>query len=928
LGYNIRGWLKGINTDYANGANETIPGTGGHWFGMELNYDWGFDNKQYNGNIAGIKWRSKGDGVQRAYGFGYDKVNRLLSADFSQGTGSVYADDPRIDFDVQMGNGTDAASAYDENGNILAMKQRGLKGLSSDLIDDLSYTYLNPHATTLSGGDSYQYFYTPVTNTGTNLLYDVTDDKNDPDSKLGDFNDQTVHYRQGYTVEKPGTYIDGWPEFQPSPILAKYMYDFNGNLILDMHKGLANFFDREWDSPDNYYDGIVYPGISYNHLNLPNHITVFNMDPRPTQKGDITYIYDAIGNKLAKQVIDFGNAANNHQKKYTNTTYIGGFIYESSGPTTDALTNAGQLQFFSMEEGRIRPITLTDGTLSYAFDYMIKDHLGNVRTVLTDEQKQDKYIPASMEPANSDEEKKYYGKIDETRAHKSDITCYPGSDPYTDPNEYVSRVNGTDNKMGPGITLKVMAGDKFNVRVSSWYKTGLTTPQIQPVVPTVLKELADALASGIGVTPGNHISLADLQDGTVLTPGIADFFTQRDISTAPGKPKAFVNWILFDEQFKMVQSSSGAEQVPDESAFGDCPHEIIHAHNILDKPIDKNGYLYVYVSNETPNIDVFFDNLQVTHIRGPLLEETHYYPFGLTMAGISSKALGFGGGENRRKFNGGNELQSKEFSDGSGLETYDAVHRMYDPQIGRFMQADPMAEVFSDWSPYVYANNNPILLNDPLGLAGDTAWKTLQTVTVTPKPKAGMITINNSPGTGYRKNPNYNPFINNSGPSYIRYQAWNNQDPAHPEQMSYGQAALGLAAWLPWGAAVKGVGWAFRLYKARQLIEASLGAARYLKLFTPLNELDVVTTLYRGTTGSEAGSSVLFLTEDAAVAATYVKNGGQVVSYDVTQFALKSLQASGELSLKTGIHGTTGAISTEYMFQGKDLVEALNSIAK
>ncbi len=84
------------------------------------------------------------------------------------------------------------------------------------------------------------------------------------------------------------------------------------------------------------------------------------------------------------------------------------------------------------------------------------------------------------------------------------------------------------------------------------------------------------------------------------------------------------------------------------------------------------------------------------------------------MAGISSKAAGKL--ENKRKFNGGNELQSGEFSDGSGLELYDAKNRMYDAQLGRFGQIDALADMSQSTSPYVFASNNPISINDPLGL--------------------------------------------------------------------------------------------------------------------------------------------------------------------------------------------------------------------
>ena len=640
--YNIRGWLKGINWNYAAASGPTtsqINLPSNKWFSMDLSYDWGFTStaNQYNGNISGMRWKTLGDGQERAYGFSYDAVNRITKGNFTENVNSTTWDvSAGIDFTMQ-------GITYDENGNIKTMQQNGLKitsaGLSSPAIDNLTYTYNG-------------------TNQVSNKLLAVTESPaiGTTNNMLGDFTDKNAG-------------------------LNDYTYDVNGNLTSDQNKKIT--------------------GILYNHLNLPWQVSINNDDG--TAKGTITYIYDAAGNKLEKRTSEAASATNNKYAKQTYTAYIEGNVYENN-----------VLQFFGQEEGRIRPKRDPNGVfLDYVYDYFLKDHLGNARMVLTDDHRTDPYPAATMETANAAVENTFYSNIDATR-YTPLPPGYP-VDTYTSPNNAVAKVTAAAGgiKVGPSILLKVMAGDKFNLRVSSWYNT-YSVPPGSTVSP--LTDIATALTNGVPGVSGGKVAAGQLS-GTTLNPSVTSFLTTRDLSTVTNRPKAYVNWVLFDDRFNYVNSSSGAEQVPAESYFNNAgtPKNFVHIR--ANMPIDKNGYLYVYVSNETQNIPVYFDNLQVTQIRGPLLEETHYYPFGLTMSGISSQAAkGTDYAENKKGFNG-NELQSKEFSDLSGLAWYDFNARTYDPQIGRFIQIDPTPDEAGQESltPYHFSGNNPIRYNDPDG---------------------------------------------------------------------------------------------------------------------------------------------------------------------------------------------------------------------
>jgi len=324
-----------------------------------------------------------------------------------------------------------------------------------------------------------------------------------------------------------------------------------------------------------------------------------------------------------------------------------------------------------------------NGAALTEYQYHLKDHLGNVRLTFTTGGGTMSSMVATMETENAELEESAFENIEATRQVDALYNVTEGGNTS-------ARLNAAEGRvMGPWTSLHLMPGDTVRMSVYAKYDEPAKTNEgitgmAGIIAATLTQETVTDLA--MQVTEGLNQALAA---------GGAGLLAKDN-----GIPKAYLNYIFFDAEMKT--KSANFKQVS-EAAHGSF--EKLELEFIAE----EEGYLMAYTSNETnEDLNVFIDQMSLTHTTGPIVRMDDYYPFGMVYktSELDGKLT------NKFLYNG---KEKQELTD-----WYDYGARMYDPALGRWHTIDPMAEKYPIINPYNYCFNNPVNLFDPDGMDPDS----------------------------------------------------------------------------------------------------------------------------------------------------------------------------------------------------------------
>jgi RHS repeat-associated protein len=108
------------------------------------------------------------------------------------------------------------------------------------------------------------------------------------------------------------------------------------------------------------------------------------------------------------------------------------------------------------------------------------------------------------------------------------------------------------------------------------------------------------------------------------------------------------------------------------------------------------------------------NNNGIPEVPSEIIQEEHYYPFGMKMTGPWMGATA--GAKSAYQYNGIEHL------DAFDLDVNMALYRTLDPVVGRWWSVDPKGEYLTGLSPYNAMNNSPAVYNDPDGDIAPLIW--------------------------------------------------------------------------------------------------------------------------------------------------------------------------------------------------------------
>ncbi|ELR69986.1 hypothetical protein C900_04430 [Fulvivirga imtechensis AK7] len=694
--YTIHGWLKGIN----NPGSMDDPAAAADAFAMSLNYYSGDyqglgttvggllppeeGRSLYNGNISAWETASRtSEDTWMRIGnqYTYDELNRIRISNFN-----VIRDNQHY-----TRGGFHSDFSYDANGNLQMLNRNDIDAENMDAlvyhlqtgknrlsyVEDNSTIAVDKHKNDIENQPANNYTYDAIGN----LTYD-TQEK------------MAVEWTVYGKVESITHQDDGTTRFK---------YDAAGNRVVksstDEHGNIStNYYVR--DASGNIM--AVYKATEVN--GVQNTV----LQEVPIYGSDRLGAYKPKGSFASDVVITSTLTADKQTNVYEGVSYLlnegvkitlqPGFVFE------DGVDGKG----FEIGTGpeAENPINNVFTRTLDKKQYELKDHLGNVRAVISDRKLSTisgttpsdfrpsiasaaNYYPFGMDlpPVLWDEDvylatMEINHLIDEYTQFENYMEAERvNSDIYNHTDEadasYATHLNGTSgNLIGLAKTLKVQAGDKISMEVyGKYYEPANDAP-----ITTVASSLGAAFIEAFNIPVTNEAnSLYELFND--LFAGGSIFGTNdnsRDV-------KAYLNYLLFDENY-VLQDAGYTSLSPAALEDGtNIDHEQLLLENVVP---EKDGYIYVYLSNESAYVsDVYFDDFKITH--------EHLIPD----EGLNPDLVAY-----RYGFNGKEKDQSGEF----GLNHYDYGFRIYNPALGRFLSVDPLASEYPWYTPYQFAGNTPI----------------------------------------------------------------------------------------------------------------------------------------------------------------------------------------------------------------------------